>query len=451
MSALLALPVIQELGKFALKEAAKSAGGRTAKFILFEVLFEDQATKRLGEINEKLDAIEKGQQQLLDQISTLHERVGLKSSLEAIHNEVHGVLLTIKSKTVTDKDFKSLNRFLALTGKGSARLLADDLHQKLFGTGEITPDHFWIGDIDDSRGAAGNVPHRDSHVGMSSAAIFNSNGSAPVDEYVPRMLLLYADIINQFAVLGAAIQVAKQFLDAKGRLDDADRNALLFSGHGLAGMMQAHAIRYIVNLAPSAFYLYKRMFLDRQWQRIGLDTKSRNRMLEWDASEDRRPVERVSGGLTPTIKYEISKPVYADHPARRREPQAPSHLWWHLGHADGDGPSYCLVLRTDDDPGKFLGVFSYKAWTKTTKSGPHITYSDEVGLGGDRGLGACRWRLHLRRGDDKAPEYFLLESLHTGKFLNIHGGESWKTRQVFVDGENLAHDDKAFHVIFPVQ
>lgn len=449
MTAVLALPIVQELGKFAIKEAAKSAGNSVAKYILLEVIFEDSAARRDAEIQKKLDAIEQGQLQILDQIAALHERVGLKASLETIHNEVHGVLLTVKSRTASDKDVKSLNKFLSLTGKGSARMLADDLHQKLFGTGEVTPDHFWIGDADRPPERALKAAHRDSHVGATANAMFNANGTVPMDEYVPKMLRLYADILNQFAVLGAAIQVAKQFLESKGKLEDADRNAQLFSGAGLTGMMQAHAMHYIASLAPAAFLLYKHVFVDKQWHRIGLDTKSRGRMLEWDTSAKRRPVERTSGGLTPSIKYEIFKPVYADHPATARTGQAPSHLCWQVGLADGDGPHYCVVLKTDDQPGSFLGVFSYKAWSKSTKFGPAVTYSDEVGLGGDRGLGACRWRLHLRKGDDKEPVYFLLESLHTSKFLNIHGGESWKIRQVFVDGENLSHDDKAFRLVFP--
>lgn len=444
MSAILPLPVVQELGKLALKEAAKGAGKKTAKYVLLEFLFEDEAARKLGEIHKKLDVIEESQHELRQQIASLHEQVGVKASIQAIYNEVHGVVLILKSEEPTDADYKSLKKFLSLSGSNAARTLADDLHQKLFGTGEMTPDFFWTGKPASPEEAPIETAHHDSHVGRTSSAQFNADGSVPVDEYVPKMLALYIDIVGMFAVLGTAIQAARQFLSERNQLGASPTNAPVFSGNGLAGLMRGRALNYVASLAPPAFYLYKKVLKDREWQRIGFHTKSRDRILEWDHGQDRRPVKLAHGGLTPWKSYDGFKPVYADHSGALQNASTSSHHWWHLGPAEGDGPSYSVALRTDDASGRYLGVFRYECWSKTIKGVRHVDHSDEVGLGQHPESGACRWRLHLRRGDDKVPVYFLLESLHASKFLNVHGGESWTTRQIFADGENLRHDDKAF-------
>lgn len=459
----IASDISKSIAKFALKELSKGAGKQTAKYLILEILFDGGGSSRkLTEISEKLDILEKGQLDLKQQISALHERVGLKTAVEDIHNQVHGVLLVLKSNQPTEKEIKRLNDFTSLSGSKSAVFLADNLHQKLFGSGELIPDSFWLGTQKNSEPL---VPARDSHVAMTSRDIFTQgrNNTIPLDEYIPKMFNLYKGILNYFGVLGAALILADEYLkrtgqSAKTQHTERRDNSALYVIPGLAGMIAERAMEYIVAIAPEAFAMYNRVFLEKQSLAVGFNTKSRNKVVEWDLSSDRRPVEQ-NGGMISSVTYRGLKPIYADHEYSGSSSTINPHHWWRMILSSGDGPHYCVALQAnenkskeeDKDEGKktYLGRFKFKAWGRaSSKFGPLATYTDEIALGGDRGLGVCRWRVHLRRDDGNGELYFMLENLDASKFLNVNGENSVEKRQIFLEGGADTHDDKAFKVRF---
>jgi hypothetical protein len=116
---------------------------------------------------------------------------------------------------------------------------------------------------------------------------------------------------------------------------EADDNPALFEPPGLAGMASDWILDYVIQSCPPAFDLYRSLFIERKERRIGLTTKARNRILEWETESSRRPIQ-VSGGLYPTHEYEGFKPVYADHEDKGRNS---SRQWWRIRLAEAENPA----------------------------------------------------------------------------------------------------------------
>ena len=438
--------------KLALKEASKS-GGKQAVYILFAELFGGE-DRRFEELSHKLDVLKSGQKQLEDQLIGLQADVGFRVPLERIHTEVHGLYLAMTRKTSLG-NLERILRFLEPAETDSARAFADNLAQKLFGTGQVTPDGFW-----DPRPKADKTKTLlgAGHVANIARGQFQRN-VAPLKAYVDNLMALHTELLTYFALLAGAIITAHQYMLEVGNpllreagrplyALEADDNPALFARPGLAGMASDWILDYVIQSCPPAFDLYGSLFIERKERRIGLTTKARNHMLEWETDGSRKPIQ-VSGGIIPSHDYHGLKPVYADHEDKGR---TNPRQWWRIRPAEAAKSADDAILLKADEGERYLGEYRYLSYSHMTKSGKLQSHSNEIGIGGSASDPLSRWCLHLRRENGQGETTFVLEHKATGRCLLVNGLDSTKDRQIHLDEKVKDRGDwidYAFKVVDP--
>lgn len=425
----LPLSAFKALARFAFKEGAKQAGKGAATTLLWTLIGGENA--RFDALDEKLDLLVKGQEVLKSQLAELRADVGYRIPLERIHTEIHGLHLAMKREPEA-RQLKRMTSFLEPASRGSARELADDLSQKLFGSGQTTPDGFW------NRGEPIHGPKTTGgHIRELSDEMFRRR-AVGLKDYVDKLLAAHVDMSGYFGLLATAIIAVNQYLVERGNpfLRQAGKeeyapnrvdNPALLTRPGLAGMATDWLMDGIAHVCPMAFDLYAEIYIGKSFLRLGLTT-ARKRMLEWDTGADRHPIA-VTSGMWASESYRGLKPVFADHGERTRT--APNH-WWQMMPAEGAGAPADAVLLRAMDTDKFLGHYSFKSYSHQTKAGRQVKYSDEVGLGGSRTDPKSRWKPYIRR-DSSGTILLVLEHVGQTRCLLVNGLDSNGNRQIHLD------------------
>lgn len=425
----LPLSAFKALARFAFKEGAKQAGNGAATTLLWTLIGGENA--RFDALDEKLDLLVRGQEVLKSQLAELWADVGYRIPLERIHTEIHGLHLAMKREPEA-RQLKRMTSFLEPASRGSARELADDLSQKLFGSGQTTPDGFW------NRGEPIHGPKTTGgHIRELSDEMFRRR-AVGLKDYVDKLLAAHVDMSGYFGLLATAIIAVNQYLVERGNPflrqagkeeyapNSVDNPALLIRP-GLAGMATDWLMDGIAHVCPMAFDLYAEIYIGKSSLRLGLTT-ARKRMLEWDTGADRHPIA-VTSGMWASESYRGLKPVFADHGERTRT--APNH-WWQMMPAEGAGAPTDAVLLRAMDTDKFLGHYSFKSYSHQTKAGRQVKYSDEVGLGGSRTDPKSRWKPYIRR-DSSGTILLVLEHVGQTRCLLVNGLDSNGNRQIHLD------------------
>ncbi|QQQ18068.1 hypothetical protein JIP62_12220 [Brevundimonas vitis] len=425
----LPLSAFKALARFTFKEGAKQAGKGAATTLLWTLIGGENA--RFDALDEKLDLLVKGQEVLKSQLAELRADVGYRIPLERIHTEIHGLHLAMKREPEA-RQLKRMISFLEPASRGSARELADDLSQKLFGSGQTTPDGFW------NRGEPIHGPKTTGgHIRELSDEMFRRR-AVGLKDYVDKLLAAHVDMSGYFGLLATAIIAVNQYLVERGNpfLRQASKeeyapnsvdNPALLTRPGLAGMATDWLMDGIAHVCPMAFDLYAEIYIGKGSLRLGLTT-ARKRMLEWDTGADRHPIA-VTSGIWASESYRGQKPVFADHGERTRT--APNH-WWQMMPAEGAGAPADAVLLRAMDTDKFLGHYSFKSYSHQTKAGRQVKYSDEVGLGGSRTDPKSRWKPYIRR-DSSGTVLLVLEHVGQTRCLLVNGLDSNGNRQIHLD------------------
>lgn len=425
----LPLSAFKALARFAFKEGAKQAGKGAATTLLWTLIGGENA--RFDALDEKLDLLVKGQEVLKSQLAELRADVGYRIPLERIHTEIHGLHLAMKREPEA-RQLKRMISFLEPASRGSARELADDLSQKLFGSGQTTPDGFW------NRGEPIHGPKATGgHIRELSDEMFRRR-AVGLKDYVDKLLAAHVDMSGYFGLLATAIIAVNQYLVERGNpfLRQAGKeeyapnsvdNPALLTRPGLAGTATDWLMDGIAHVCPMAFDLYAEIYIGKGSLRLGLTT-ARKRMLEWDTGADRHPIA-VTSGMWASESYRGLKPVFADHGERTRT--APNH-WWQMMPAEGAGAPADAVLLRAMDTDKFLGHYSFKSYSHQTKAGRQVKYSDEVGLGGSRTDPKSRWKPYIRR-DSSETVLLVLEHVGQTRCLLVNGLDSNGNRQIHLD------------------
>ena len=444
----LSFTVFKALARFTFKEGAKQAGKGAATTLLWTLIEGENA--RFNALDEKLDLLAQGQEVLKSQLAELRADVGYRIPLERIHTEIHGLHLAMKREPDA-RQLKRMIGFLEPASRGSARELADDLSQKLFGPGQTTPDGFW------NRGEAIKSPKATGgHLRELSDEMFRHR-AVGLKAYVDKLLAAHVDMSAYFGLLATAIIAVNQYLVERGNpfLRQAGKpeyapnsvdNPALLTRPGLAGMATDWLMDGVAMICPVAFDLYAEIYLNKVEVRLGLTTAARNRMLEWDTGADRHPIV-VTSGMWASESYRGLKPVFADHGERTRS--APNH-WWQMKRAEGDGaPAEAVVIRAFDTD-RFLGHYSFKSYSHQTKAGRQVKYSDEVGLGGSRTDAKSRWKPYIRR-ESSGGILLVLEHVGQSRCLLVNGLDSNGNRQIHLDqsaADRGDWGDYAFRITF---
>lgn len=441
-------PVVFELAKWGTKQLLKGAGGQASNLI-FHMMFASDSD-RLEIIEQKLDQLQAGQEQIKILISNIPERVRLHSAATSMYTRVSGMLAMVGAGELTEAEYADMNAFVGLSAPGSARAMCDDLMQALFGTGNLAPRSTWIGrsptEAEDvlAKITLGAL-NSESYVRSRVRDLFSSNGNVvSLTLFFESQMALYAEIMALFSILGLTYQVVENFLKAHKRRDKDDKrndNPALMGCGGLAAILSPVVMGYLDQIHPDAFKLYHSVFIEEKSQRLAIIQKIRDRIVECDPSEGRMPI-RWSDGDYSYMDYNCPKVVYAEYGKSMLDAVNPN-LWWEISKIGDDRRSECVIRSIHGE--HYLGVYRYPYCRFKNRT----EHTEEVAVASGRTSLRARWRILVRIDDGEGLGAFVFENVHAQATLVVSGEDSETRRQTHCNTVSAAkHDEKAFYLIF---